>query len=90
MPHRVQSVLCRLHRAVRRLSIATMSEGHELGLPTPPLATDAQQQAPPGFENQHSGGEGRPRRRGRPRPRGGARERERREKKERRERQQVT
>jgi hypothetical protein len=67
-----------------------MSEGHELGIPTPALASDAQQQAPPGFENQQSGGEGRPRRRGRPRPRGGARERERREKKERRERQQVT
>lgn len=56
-----------------------MSEGHELGIPTPPLAQDAQQQPTANAsETGEQGGRGK--RRGRPRPRGGARERERREK----------
>lgn len=67
-----------------------MSEGHELGIPTPAPVSDAPQQSP-GFDVQQGGGDaegGRGKRRGRPRPRGGARERERKEKQERRRQQQ--
>ncbi len=60
--------------------------GAELGIPTPPLAEDAQPAA-----NASDAGDqaGRNKRRGRPRPRGGQRERERRQRQAQREQDPV-